>query len=197
MLTAHALSMPTLVTPDEGAPFYQFPPTWTSEAQAEFLEAQAELDAELAFEAEAKAAQEAHDADPSTAIEAMRATVRAKREARELAERTRADDAVFASLEEKHGKGRVGRVETVDGAILMRPETEMEMDAAMIRAGAEGMSVLDQEKTLRAAILATIEHPARGKVERTLSTYPLLWGAVVKERDRLISGVREAVQKKG
>jgi hypothetical protein len=188
---------PVLVTPDQGAPFWQFPAAWSAEAQADWLEAQAELERELAIETEARAAEEAREADPHTLIEAMRETTRQKREARELAERTRADDAVAHTLEEKHGKGRVGRVETVEGAILMRPATETEMDAAALRASKDGLSALDQEKIFRSAILATVEHPARSKVDATMARYPGLWPKVIAERDRLISGVRSDLEKKG
>lgn len=196
MSTSPPLTTPTFIKPDQGAPFWQFPPAWSAEAQADWLEAQGELECELAIEAADVHAAEVLAADPRTLIEAMRETTRQKREARELAERTRADDAVFFSLEEKHGKGRVGRVETVDGAILMRPATETEMDAAALRASKDGLSALDQEKIFRSAILATVEHPARSKVDATMSRYPGLWPKVIKERDQLISGVRAEVEKK-
>lgn len=183
----------------EGKPI--FPSAWSSEEREEYLALVEELDVETAALEEAKGI--APTPSPAAkALAAKRAEVEAAREARLEAESARAEEEDFAALEVTYGKGRVGRLRTVSGTFFMRPLSEAEVDKSEARAAA--LTKADERISVgKQMTLDTIVHPRlpqkeqRAKAASHLAAYPADWTAFFRERDRLISGVKEDAGKGG
>jgi hypothetical protein len=169
--------------------------TWTPQQKAAYAALQLEVEKEekrlsdLAEEATALAA------SPDTALAAKAAELSAKRAAREKQERDAADDLAYDVAVKELGESRVARVRTVEGSIIMRPLTDVELDVAIHRS--EGKTELDKVKIHKEAVKKTVRHPSPEKFTQIVGKYPALWGDLYEARDALISGREEEREKKG
>lgn len=168
---------------------------WTAAQKAEYDG----MLQELAVEQERLDAMEAEKAAvaaaPGTLLATKRNELQAKRALREKQERDAADDAAFEDAEKKHGKDRVARIRTVEGALILRAMTDVETDAASIRASTMKTD-LDKVKVHRNALKATVLHPSQERFAMMVATYPALWSTLYEARDALISGIEEEHAKK-
>ncbi len=167
---------------------------WTPEQIAALLAAQHEV----ADEREALDAMEAERAEaaakPEAMIAAVRAEAAAKRAAREMAEREREADRVYAEACAKYGEERTARVRTIRGSVVMRPMTMDEVDAATLRA--DSLKKMDLVKLGRAQIRALLLYPAAETLKEWTDAFPGLWGDLYAARDAIAAGVREDAEKK-
>lgn len=136
----------------------------------------------------AKKTREAAAALPPSPEDALRA------EEEQLArmEREEADEAAWQSALVKHGKGRVGRIRTVEGSIIVRTLTLAESDASGHRIGAAQDSAT---KTMigRECTLDVVVYPARDRVRAMCEARPLLWMKLYEVRDALALGEEDAL----
>jgi ribosomal protein L17 len=169
-----------------------FSPAQKAEYEAMLAEL-AHEEERLATLAEEKAAAAV---SPSTILAAKREEIQAKRAVREKLERDANDELAFEELASKFGKHRVARIRTVEGAIILRPMTDVEIDVTSIKARAMETDA-QKTKVHKAALLGTVAHPSKERVEKLLADYPGLWGDLYQARDAIISGLDEERVKKG
>ena len=176
-----------------------FPASWSADDRSEFIALAEELAAEqdALHEARGEALAPTGAAAINAAKRAEIDKIRADRLAAEQAKRD-ADD--LATLESKYGKGRVGRIPTVDGVFYLRPMAEAEIDRSEARAA--GLTKIEEKlNAAKQATLGTVVHPttpdkeARAKAATHLASYPGDWGAFFGERDRIITGLRDDLGK--
>lgn len=169
---------------------------WTETQLQEFLAVERELAHEEERLLEIQEEKAAEAASFGSVLATKREALATKREARMKLEREAADDVAFADAVAKFGgPARVGRLRTVEGSFIFRPMTEAEIEVTSIKA----RKVEDDEqrkKVHKAAVLGTIVHPARDKVESVLRDHPGLWADIYRVRDALISGIEEEHAKK-
>ena len=178
----------------EGQPV--FPSGWSADEREEYLALVDELDVEHAALAEAKGEDAPAPSPAAAALAAKRLELDALRDARKAAEQQRADDEVFATLEAKHGKSRVGRIPTVSGTFFLRPVGEDELDkseerAAALKSERERIQV-GKQMTLDTVVHSTLpQKEVRARAAKHLADYPGDWMAFFNERSRLVRGVKD------
>ena len=189
----------------DDAGVWQYPETWGPEDRAAHQGLTEELAAEerrlAKLEGDAKASADS----PAAKLAAQRAKLAETKRAREAAEREAADEKAWAELEEKHN-GRLARIYTEGGSIILRGMTEKEV--ALIQARVDGLveSALDAKDPKRAAadsikgyqegvFRSALVHPDVEKARAILSTFPGAWNDVYAARDLLNRGRREALGK--
>ena len=198
VLPLQSVTAPTLVTPDGGAPFWQFPETWTATEIADFNEAMAELTTETDRLAEVKHEVRVEAESPAVVIASARADLASRRQERLDIERDRVEDGIFDDLAKEYGGAhRVGRIRTREGSIMLRPMTAQEADVVAIRCANAQLSVTDKGKIHNDAQLALVRHPARPKLDELLGRYITLWGSIYEASDKLSNGLAEEASKKG
>lgn len=167
---------------------------WTPEQIAAYLAAQHEAaDEAAALDAlEAERAEEA--ARPEAMIAAVRAEAATRKAARELAEREREADRVYAEACAKHGEERTARVRTIRGSVVLRPMTMDEVDAATARA--DSLKKMDLVKLGRSQIRALTLYPSAEMLKEWTDAFPGLWNDLYLARDAIAAGVREDAEKK-
>jgi hypothetical protein len=190
----NTITAPVLASPPGEPPWYVFPAAWSSDLVDEWLALQAELarEQDQLEQLRAEAAAAAHSAD--AVLAAARAEIAKVRTERERAERDQAEKTIFDELVAKYG--RVGRVDTCEGAIFLRPMLDTEVDRTEQRIGGVP-SMVDKVKIARDALAQTVVHPSRDRFAERVSRYPGLWGPLYEERDRLIDGRAEVAKGKG
>lgn len=142
--------------------------------------AKAEADAALMT---AQAARDAAESSPAAVIRKMQAEA-------DAAQRELADDAEFEKAETQYGRGRVARLRTVEGSILLRAMTLEETDKAEARAAAL-QAPAERTTVHREALLDLVVYPSVAEVRKRVQKYPALWSILYVARDRLITGVEE------
>lgn len=101
-------------------------------------------------------------------------------------QREECDEVAWAEALAKHGKGRVARVETPDGCIIMRTVTLREQDMFVERlAGVSGSGRLT---VAREYTLDTVEYPPREKVRAVTDKFPGIWEHLYAARNALADG---------
>ena len=109
-------------------------------------------------------------------------------------QRTEADAAAWEAARAKYGKGRVGKIPTVDGAIIMRVPTIAEKDAAGIRLeGVPEGQVGTRVAVAREASLDLVIHPSRDVARALCDRWPGVWMKLYELRDALCSGEEDAL----
>jgi len=190
--------------PQTGA--WQYPPSWTPEQRADYEAAVDELATEERKLAKAEADKQAAAESPAAKIAAQRTKLADIKRAREAAETEAADDAMWASLCEKHGEGRLRRIYTEMGSIILRGMTEQESTAVDLRAQSVTASALekgDEQRALRDTVKIYQEaistkaalHPKPEKIKEITASYPGLWMDLYAARDELNRGRRVALGK--
>jgi len=109
----------------------------------------------------------------------------AKEAAREAGEKAWTDALA------KYGKGRVGRIATVDGLVVMRVATGAENDTNVNRIGSapEGMrTAIAKECTLDGVV-----YPTRDRAREICERWPGVWLKMYELRDALMSGEESAL----
>lgn len=178
-----------------------FPAAWSEDERLEFMA----LAEELTIERDALEEVRGGEQLPSAAaamLAAKRAEVEKTRQARQAAEQAKRDEADQVLLEDKFGKGRVGRVATVSGTFFLRPMSEEESDRSEGRA--QGLKryderVMARKQALLDCVVAVKGDPkaARARAAAHLAIYHADWIAFYIERDRLITGLKDDLEGKG
>lgn len=167
---------------------------WNPEQIAAFLAAQHEAADEEAALLAQEQEREAAAAAPEAVIAALRAEAAVKRAARELAERERKADRVYAEACVTYGEERTARVRTIRGSIILRPMTMDEVDAATLRA--DSLKKMDLVKLGRSQIRALTLYPPADVLKEWTDAFPGLWNDLYQARDAIAAGVREDAEKK-
>lgn len=110
-------------------------------------------------------------------------------------QREEADETAWADARAKYGKGRVGRLDTSEGAIILRVMSLAEQDrsGARITAMPEG---IERAVVVRECTLDTVVYPARARVSEITSMYPGLWVRIFELREQLSVGEAERIEGK-
>lgn len=106
-------------------------------------------------------------------------------------QRQEADAAAWADALTKYGRGRCGRIATVDGAIVMRVATGAESDAASARVS--GAPDAQRVAVARECTLDLVVHPSRDKARAICDRWPGVWLKCYELRDALASGEENAL----
>jgi hypothetical protein len=170
-----------------------FPDTWSPADRAAFVEADEQEQAERARLQGVQEQIREEATSPATLIAAKREATRAALEERQALETERAEDAIFAKLAAEYGgKDRVFRLHLGRGgrSIMLRPQTEAELDAVDARAS-KLSSDIDRGKVMLEGIRATVKHPPRAEFDKIVGDYPGIWKPLIDGRDKLIKGVAE------
>lgn len=127
-----------------------------------------------------KATRAAADALPPTPEELLRA------EEEKLArmEREEADEKAWRELRAKHGKGKVARIPTPLGDIILRARTMAEADSdhkRIVAAREGGVS----ETVARETILEKVVYPTQDKARKILECAHGYWVDIINARDAL------------
>lgn len=141
-------------------------------------------------------------------IEARKAAIEAERATRAAAESIppspedvlREEEAELARMEReevdakawrdalaKYGKGRVARIQTPDGLVILRTMTLQEQDANGHRVAALDDDV-QRTMIARDATLDTVVHPSKESVRNITTRFPGLWVRMYAARDALAVG---------
>lgn len=162
------------------------PGTLSDVAIAERLRAIAERKAHLVA---AKATREAAASLPPSPEEQLRA---AEEELARL-EREEADERAWAESLAKHGKGKVARVPTRRGAIILRARggAQMDADAARIASAKETGGAAAVTAVARECLLDQVEYPSKDAVRKMLEEMPGHWSSMYSARDALDFGEAE------
>lgn len=168
---------------------------WTEAQRAELIAAQADLAQEIDELADAEAARQALANAPEAIIAATRAEAAQKRAAAELAKRELVADGVYAKMCAEHGEGRVGRLITKEGSVILRPMTLAEVDAATM--SAKDLKGLDVIKFGREQVKSICVYPSAEELNRLADRYVGLWGELFGVRDAISQAAREDTAGKG
>ncbi len=161
----------------------KFPPDVEERLNA-IRERQSAIEAERANRAEALRLPPSHE-DMIRAEEAKLAAM----------EREEADEKAWLAALAKHGKGRVARVTTPDGIIVLRCMTLSEQDECGARL--DGLDNQGQRLTVsREMTLDTVVYPARDVVRDRTSKYPGVWTRLYAARDALAVGEVDTIMGK-
>jgi hypothetical protein len=182
-----------------------YPTTWSPEARAAWEAAAEELVAEERRLAKLEADAQAAGESPEAKLAAQRQRLAEAKRTREAAEVEAADAKAFAELAEKHG-GRVRRIYTEAGSVILRAMTEAEVEAvearargvaaAALDAGDDKRAEADTVKAYREGIFTkALAHPTADKARAILAAFPGAWLDVYSARDELNRGRREALGK--
>jgi hypothetical protein len=192
------VSVPTLITPDDGAPpFWQFPDSWDGSATGDFLAAMLELETELGRLAEVREEVRAEAESPTAVIANTRAALAARRQERIALERDREEDAIFdALIKEYGGEHRVARIRTREGSIMLRPMTSQESDLVATRCSNPQLTEIAKAALHKDATVQLVRHPSRAKFDEIMGLYISLWGKIYDARDAVSSGIAEEASKK-
>lgn len=157
-----------------------------------------------------------HIAEKLRQIEARKAAIEAERATRAAAEslppspedvlreeeeklarmeREEADAKAWRDALAKYGKGRVARIQTPGGMIIMRAMSLQEQD----RGGARVAGIEDdmqRQIVAREVTLDYVVHPARETAEALTSRFPGLWLRVYAARDALAVGEADSLSGK-
>jgi hypothetical protein len=169
---------------------------WSQEQIDAFKAAEAEEAHEAQRLAELAAEEEAAKVDPATIIAEKKAAAAAKRAERERKERGKADDDAYAAAVAKYGETHVARVNTVEGAIIIRNNTREELERVSIRLDNVKRPV-DQVKISNNALRDTVLHPPLDRFDKLTAAYPNIWIALYKPRDIINRGTVEEIEGKG
>lgn len=169
--------------------------SWTEAQRTAYIAAQTDLE----HEAEALAALEAEEAArknaPESVIAGMQAEAAQKRAALALAKRELVADGVYAKMCAEHGEGRVGRLITKEGSVILRPMTLAEVDAATM--GAKDLKGLDVLKFGREQIKSIAVYPSAEELDKLADRYVGLWSELFGVRDAISQAAREDTAGKG
>jgi hypothetical protein len=169
---------------------------WTPEQVAAYEAALKELAHEEERLAEIKAAEEEAKTSPAAVIAAKKAEAAKRRAEREKAERESREDAIWADLVAKHGENHLARIRTVEGSIMIRSNTRIELEKLSIQLEA-AKSDLDKVKIANRAIRDTVLHPPLAEFDKLTESYPALWSALYEPRDVLNKGLEQEIAGKG
>lgn len=102
-----------------------------------------------------------------------------------------AGEKAWADALAKHGRGRVGRIATVDGAIVMRVATGAENDANVNRIGSapEGL----RTSVAKECTLDGVVYPSSARAREICERWPGVWLKMYELRDALMSGEEDAL----
>lgn len=103
-------------------------------------------------------------------------------------QRDEADESAWSAALQKYGKGRVGRIRTLDGAIVLRATTAIEYDETGRRVSAFDDAARRSAVVKEAAIDGAV-HPSKDVLRAILDKYPALWNRMYELRDALMEGV--------
>ena len=110
-------------------------------------------------------------------------------------EREEADAKAWRAALSKYGKGRVVRIQTPDGLLVMRAMTLQEQDAGAVRIGGIEDD-MQRQIAAREVTLDYVVHPAREKAAATTTRYPGLWVRLYAARDALAVGEADSLSGK-
>lgn len=145
-----------------------------------------------ALESETKAIEDLASAEVarvSSAAFIIEKTLLAKERAEEVRknlERATVDDMKYRELRTKHGRGRVGKLDTKGGMVVLRAPSDKE-------ATEHGLEVTncdnaaDREALARQYLVRLCEHPSKEKILDIAGKWPGLWADLNGLQDRLMS----------
>jgi hypothetical protein len=192
-------------TRDPATGAWEYPATWSPEARAAWEAAAEELVSEERRLAKLEADERTEAESSEAKLAAQRQRLAEAKRAREAAEVEAADAKVWAALSEKHA-GRVRRIYTEGGSIILRAMTEAEVEAvearargvaaAALEAGDDKRAEADAMKAYREGIFTkALAHPTADRARAILAAFPGAWLDVYAARDELNRGRREALGK--
>jgi len=123
------------------------------------------------------------------------ALLKAEQEALKKLERDEADAVAWIGALGKYGKGRVGKLTTSEGMIILRVMTEAELDAGAARVGPlQGNAQVTI--VYRELALDQVVHPTRDRVREMCAARPGIWNQIYQLRDALADGDEAALEGK-
>lgn len=132
---------------------------------------------------------------PEAVIAATLAAAAEKRTVREMAEREREADRVYAEACARYGEERTARIRTIRGSVILRPLTATEVDAGIHRS--INLKGLDLVRLGRSEVKATRLYPSAERFDAIVEEFPGLWDDLFAARTAIIEAVRAESEKKG
>lgn len=117
--------------------------------------------------------------------------LRSEEEALARMEREEADEQAWRAALAKHGKGRVVRIPTPGGIIILRARTGAQVDADAARIGGVQNAGGDVITVARDCLMGQTVHPTLERAGTILEVTPGFWTTLYQARDALDFGQAE------